>query len=668
VWIIGLRIGPAAATADVMAHQRTLALMRRYNGVLGRLQRLVGSPPAPGSEAWTAWLETEKLSRLVAQRQAAMTGLPPGDVADEIEREIAELEIRLSEFEPALQRRGADARIDAVGSVGSPDLSGSGRTRAVPASIERIASEPPPLQRQIDGVTRVEKGPAYEDAMQDLRQMYGRMEAEAQEVVAVRGQRTDGASRWSYGHDARQLSHGVTAVEVRIRLDGAVNAIPPDEMLRLRQNIVAGVDRYYNFQHDVSSAAGGASRLHVEISFVEDPSSAHLNVMVHRGEGYADLKNWFVEGNPTTHAHEIGHGGFGLWDEYVDERNPWRSSPTAPLVRDDSSLMGNYWVDGQPFGPVVPETSLRGRHLDEISGDIAERRASSPAGALGAEVPPRPASSTIVDDGTVGMSGGRHGVDRSSGLELLTDPHPPPEVAALQKQLGGIRIEVMANVEGGSAFRRLVRELLGRRDSEIDAVMRNLASNGRYHIDRAELEVVFDYLFQSQGIRLDYVNYAAWRRLSCGAGSVDDVRFVMHELAEQRALRGAGFTDTLGPSAISAESIDQWRNAFQTAYFPAHDRALAVEARFVADEVARRTDGLVRLSAEDVALSDPTRLDEMRTYLHVDGVPVADHPSATRWQRGDEPVKLSPPIAASLGLRQDTNIRDVIVAVKRSKL
>jgi hypothetical protein len=59
-------------------------------------------------------------------------------------------------------------------------------------------------------------------------------------------------------------------------------------------------------------------RLHLEVVFVNDAAGSDIQVQVSSGNGRAHLNKWYVDGNPTTHAHEITHGAFGIKDEYVD--------------------------------------------------------------------------------------------------------------------------------------------------------------------------------------------------------------------------------------------------------------------------------------------------------------------------------------------------------------
>jgi hypothetical protein len=235
----------------------------------------------------------------------------------------------------------------------------------------------PPLE-QIEDVTGVKKGPDYAEAMARLHQFYAQMEQEARTPVHVQGRRTDGpAYAWQYGHDARELSHGLTHVTFRVYLDGTTNGVPPAEIASLKRNVMRGVDRYYNFQHEIVSSGGAAHRLHVEVEFVEAASDAHLVVNVHRGDGRALGTQWYVEGHPTTHAHEVGHTAFGLPDEYYDPAAPSRNDPSSPAVRSDGSLMADY-REFQPDGSwdAAPATGLRARHLNEIGDEITDHKRS----------------------------------------------------------------------------------------------------------------------------------------------------------------------------------------------------------------------------------------------------------------------------------------------------
>jgi hypothetical protein len=151
VWILGLRIGPAASTADVLAHQRTIDLLRRYNGTLGRVRalfdRVTGGPLGHGAahaatDAGHAGLEAEKLLRLVGIRQAALARQPLAEVADALSEELRFLDQLGEEFSVTV--RTADADIIRTGgrAVGSPDLLGRRRhLEHDPAKLDALDAE-----------------------------------------------------------------------------------------------------------------------------------------------------------------------------------------------------------------------------------------------------------------------------------------------------------------------------------------------------------------------------------------------------------------------------------------------------------------------------------------------------------------------------------------------
>lgn len=113
--------------------------------------------------------------------------------------------------------------------------------------------------------------------------------------------------------------------------------------------------------------------------FVDDVATSDIQVKVMPGEGVAHRNKWYVNGKPTTHAHEVTHGALGIEDEYVDTSGnaPDRVSDGSPGVHDDQSIMGNYWIGHWSEGNVDPGTSVKQRHLDEISRHVPPRPAET---------------------------------------------------------------------------------------------------------------------------------------------------------------------------------------------------------------------------------------------------------------------------------------------------
>jgi len=84
----------------------------------------------------------------------------------------------------------------------------------------------------------------------------------------------------------------------------------------------------------------------------------HHNVALHKGGGRDNAANWYVKGDTTTRAHEIGHL-LGIKDEYADSTSPKRK------VYTDNSLMGNYYTEG------IKTATLKKRHGKVFAGDIS---------------------------------------------------------------------------------------------------------------------------------------------------------------------------------------------------------------------------------------------------------------------------------------------------------
>ena len=134
VWVIGLRVGPDATTADVLAHGKTIELMRRYNGTIGDfravLDRGLGKAVRkPGSTQEVASLEAEKLGRLIRERQKALGTVAVDIAAPVLEQEIAFLQKRQAKWEAKLLSNEPDKVIVGYGDIGSPDFSRIGKTR-----------------------------------------------------------------------------------------------------------------------------------------------------------------------------------------------------------------------------------------------------------------------------------------------------------------------------------------------------------------------------------------------------------------------------------------------------------------------------------------------------------------------------------------------------------
>jgi hypothetical protein len=132
VSILAIRAGRLALAADVLAHARTIKLLQRYNGAWGQFRRrldelialLSGSAVArPGSEAWKARIEAEKIRRIAASRRHALAHAPTGAIEQILSDEIAFLDEQAEMFEAIVAQARAQAVVGAVGThaVGMPD-------------------------------------------------------------------------------------------------------------------------------------------------------------------------------------------------------------------------------------------------------------------------------------------------------------------------------------------------------------------------------------------------------------------------------------------------------------------------------------------------------------------------------------------------------------------
>lgn len=105
-------VGPTASLDIVMHHQRALIAMRRYEGVCGSVRNLIervhayvrgGGQIAPGTRAFEARFEIEKLPTIIAALHADLNGRPLNDAARaRIEAQVESLETQLHQHAAAL--------------------------------------------------------------------------------------------------------------------------------------------------------------------------------------------------------------------------------------------------------------------------------------------------------------------------------------------------------------------------------------------------------------------------------------------------------------------------------------------------------------------------------------------------------------------------------------
>jgi hypothetical protein len=131
VSILSIKAGRLAMAADVLAHAKTIRLLQRYNGAWGWFRRglddvlafFSGGAARPGSEAWKARFEAEKIRRIVASRRRALAGAPTGELEHILSAEIAFLDEQAATLEAIAAQARDKAAVGGSHAIGMPDTS-----------------------------------------------------------------------------------------------------------------------------------------------------------------------------------------------------------------------------------------------------------------------------------------------------------------------------------------------------------------------------------------------------------------------------------------------------------------------------------------------------------------------------------------------------------------
>jgi hypothetical protein len=205
--------------------------------------------------------------------------------------------------------------------------------------------------------------------------------------------------------------------------------------------------------------------------------------------------------------------------------------------------------------------------------------------------------------------------------------------------------------------------------------VQNSLSDFGIKADRNLLEAVKKYNFDSKGIVFMKDSYDSWKRLAKREGTVNDARYVVHELRKVRELQKiqqeTGF-DFMGKNVekLPREEKNQWRSDFDKYYGEAHSKALETEYDFLAREIKTATNNRTQVSRNIVVASDPTRDEALRNMI-VDRKPLNEHSDFYKWQqKGSMPVDVGASARERLGLPKTRNItlKELIDAVKRQPL
>lgn len=191
--------------------------------------------------------------------------------------------------------------------------------------------------------------------------------------------------------------------------------------------------------------------------------------------------------------------------------------------------------------------------------------------------------------------------------------------------------------------------------------------------DKNLIKTVKSYLFDCPGISFVPNNYYAWNRLAQKKGTIDDVRFFVHEMTEVKELQALQIRtkfDYMGTNHknFSRREQTRWYSDFETYYLEAHSRALEAEYKFIAEQIRNATKDKVQISLEEAASIDETRR-EARDFMHVNGVLLKDHHNFCAWQqRAKETVALTQRVKKSLRLSSDPTLAVLINELKRLQL
>jgi hypothetical protein len=151
--ITGMRVGVKATLEDVLAHGTVLKLVRRYEGVTGKVRQLWdkllslgGKTPAnvnpfpPGSLAYNSWLEVKKLPAMIDARATKYGPHLTKDAEAALRQDIEFLESELARHQKIVDQMILEAGEDFVAKAGDSTLK---CTNELGYSLPDVSKKPP---------------------------------------------------------------------------------------------------------------------------------------------------------------------------------------------------------------------------------------------------------------------------------------------------------------------------------------------------------------------------------------------------------------------------------------------------------------------------------------------------------------------------------------------
>jgi len=196
------------------------------------------------------------------------------------------------------------------------------------------------------------------DPAQTTTQEGPRGKTDAETMTAVQNTISDPPYGWTSKYDVT-----ISAKEVRIGLKFklvAQTGVTEDNVKDRASRSPTAFAKYFDNKFILTD---GSTELPLRVGATHVESGEHHSVKLHAGTGRANMSNWYVDDQDIVTAHEMGHM-LGLLDEYIDTGSTNRSSATAPGVKQDNSLMGNFWAEG------VNTAEVKQRQAEVITGHI----------------------------------------------------------------------------------------------------------------------------------------------------------------------------------------------------------------------------------------------------------------------------------------------------------